>query len=374
MENILGVMEAEQNMAKAWFDKGWPSAVSDLEGVGERFVISPYVTKAALELNLKVGDRLLLQGTARSFLNTSSNITIIEELVRRGVEVRRQPRVHAKVYMREFKGGAVGWLGSANLTHNGRSDGSQIEAMSGPFWLDDEFRSRVQQLWVGADPFDIQQVRDEICELERTMMLSGIPEHAMQAFVAVHVTFKAGLGQCTLHSRWLGITTASGSWKGVTFPAVPFLRPEIVSKYRAWKEQAMAKLVKDSGYPLSDGLYLFRASTKSYVEAYLSDLRRLLASEASAQFSDVSALRDDFSRRFNEVLEEFAGRKSFKLLAGQRSKGLSEALVQFDKYIKDKPFELSFSFFVPLLSEEDPKLKKAVEKLSSQTFQSFLFS
>jgi len=263
MENILEVTEAEQRMAKAWFDRGWPSAVRDLEGVGERFIISPYVTKAALDLDLKAGDRLLFQGTARSFLNTSSNITVIEELLQCGVEVRRQAQVHAKVYMREFEGGAVGWLGSANLTHNGRSAGSQVEAMSGPFWLDDEFRSRAQKLWMDAEPFDLPQVRREMWQLEQTLLSTGLPEDAMQALLAVHVTFNAGLGRCTLRAKWLGIDVLGDSWKGVTFPSVPYLQLDAVSKYRGWKNQVLEDIVKNGGHPLGDGIYLIRASLSS---------------------------------------------------------------------------------------------------------------
>ena len=358
-------------MAKAWFDAGWPYAARDLEGPGARFVISPYVTTAALQLGLKAGDRLLLQGTAQNFLHNASKLEVVEGLMRLGVEVRREARVHAKVYMRHFDGGAVGWLGSANLTQNGRSAGSQVEAMSGPFWLDRDFLEQTENLWDVAQPLDICQVELEVQELEQKL-LDGPPEDAVRALVAVHVTFNAGLGRCTLRPRWLGITARGDNWRGVTFPTVPYLRPEAVGKYRLWKQQALDELVSGGGYSLGDGIYLFRTSQKNQVEVLLTQLRQHLLNEAGKEFEDTSALRAEFKHRFNEVLLEFANKKNLELVDENRQMGREEAFGQFDEYMSNKPFELSFSFFVPLLGGQDEALVQAIKQLQAQPYQSSL--
>ena len=128
----------------AHFDTGWPVAVADLSGEGGRVFVSPWVTAEALELGFRGGDKLLLRGSPWDFVQGASDLATLERLINTGVSVRVNARVHAKVYLRLTDGGAVGWLGSANLTHNG--SGANIEAMAGPFLLARAFVEEVLEL------------------------------------------------------------------------------------------------------------------------------------------------------------------------------------------------------------------------------------
>lgn len=282
------------------------------------------------------------------------------------VEIRKHPRIHAKVYMREVAGGAVGWLGSSNLTGAGRSEGGNIEAMAGPLWLTPEFIAEVENLWQNAEIFSIDRMQEEIRQLPPDSEEGG-------RILAVRVKFRAGLGRCTLRADWLNIKRDSASWEGVTFPTVPYLLPHLVQPYRAQVRSALLDLVNDGARSIGDGIFLFRDIQKPSIDLRLSHLRVKLLKQAKQELGPLKDLQADFKKRFLEVLQQFANKANLALSGNVQKHACEAGLEQFNKYMKSRPFNLEYAFFRHISGGKDESLKKAVSELEAQGVQASMF-
>jgi hypothetical protein len=191
--------------------------------------------------------------------------------------------------------------------------------------------------------------------------------------LAVRIKFRAGLGRCTLRAKWLNIKRNSESWKGVTFPTVPYLLPQLVEPYRSEVRSALDDLVENGARTIGDGIYLVRDTLKPDVERRMHYLRNHLLKRAQREVGDLAGLRNDFEKRFLEVLQEFANKEKLDLPSGGQEQACAAALKQFDEYMKGSPFDLQYAFFLPLPGGYDEELSKAVDELQTQSVQVSLF-
>ncbi|MDX2005197.1 MAG: hypothetical protein SFU83_07955 [Meiothermus sp.] len=107
---------------------GWKVVLPLLGLEGRRWVVSPWVRGAAVELPLGPGDRLLIRGDPADF-GAATDPEVLDHFLARGVEVRCARDLHAKLYLVETAAGPFGWVGSANATTGGER--LNIELMAG---------------------------------------------------------------------------------------------------------------------------------------------------------------------------------------------------------------------------------------------------
>ena len=82
------------------------------------------------------------------------------------------------------------------------------------------------------------------------MSTQSIEKHVL----AVKLKFRSGLGRFTLHDKWLNIKR-NKEWEGVTFPTVPFLKPELSANFDSTKD-AFIKNIEDVGAKsMGEGVY-----------------------------------------------------------------------------------------------------------------------
>ena len=246
---------------------GWRAVLSDLEGPGRRWLVTPWLTTHHADLLgiVNSGDRLIIRGLADDFLTGKSKLESIQEFQNWGVEVRRMPALHAKVYAREHDSQGFLWLGSANLSGrgeygNGRRH-SSLEAMSGPHPLTAKARSELESLWADSKPFSAGDIQRELEQLtkDREKLTELLLSHTDLSVLALRLSFRLLGGQLTISPDWLGHANELVQKDRVKYPSVEFIDPEtnLASRFRTFmqvEKRKLGSLLED--VPGISGLYV----------------------------------------------------------------------------------------------------------------------
>lgn len=191
--------------------QGWRTVLPSLEGPGRRWLVTPWLTTHSTDLRgiVQKGDRLLIRGAPEDFLSGRSDLQAIGYLIEWGVEVKRLPTLHAKVYAREENGGGVLWLGSANLSNlgeEGTPHSKQVEAMSGPHPLTQVALTQLEYLWANARPFSVEDTHRDVERMvrEREQLQQLLMSQAELGVLALRLSFRVLGGQFTIPPNWLG--------------------------------------------------------------------------------------------------------------------------------------------------------------------------
>jgi hypothetical protein len=86
---------------------GWPVAPDTLNGDGRWWWVTAYLASAVQTAGIRRGDRVLIRGEMRDFTHGVSTLEAVEWLLPQGVKVRRNPGLHAKLYVFEEADGTM---------------------------------------------------------------------------------------------------------------------------------------------------------------------------------------------------------------------------------------------------------------------------
>lgn len=344
--------------------QGWRVALGDLRGPGRRWLVSPWFTTKDMALRecVQKGDRLLLRGSAEDFLHGKSRLDAIQALQEWGVDVRRVPHLHAKVYAREHEGAGVVWLGSANLSQRGEDGGQhsgQVEAMSGPHPLTPRTLTELEYLWANSRPFSVSDIQYELDRLvqAREEFREQFLQHADLGILALRLSFRLLGGQFTIPPHWLGHGSQQAQKDGVRYPSVEFIDPDnsLASRFRAFiraEKRKLGDVLED--VPGMSGVYLLRTQDQPGVTVFLSQLeaqaRQRFEKELEAERAH---LRQDFIERFERAFERFLSERS-RPRAVTPQVAAQQAAQALDEYLSRDAFRISAQFFLPLRDADDP--------------------
>ena len=343
---------------------GWRAVLDDLDGPGRRWLVTPWLTTREADLVglVQAGDRLLIRGSAEDFLTGKSKLEAVQVFQEWGVEVRRIPSLHAKVYVRESEGHGHLWLGSANLSGRGEHGTgrrySSLEAMSGPHPLTGKARSELELLWAGSKPFSVGDLQRELERLvqEREKFQELLLGNADLGVLALRLSFRLLGGQFTISPEWLGHASDAVQKDRVKYPSVEFIDPEtsLASRFRAFMQAEKRKLnhlLED--VPGTSGLYVLRVEHKPSVTSFLSALETQARQRFERELrQECDHLRADFTQRFQNAFERFLT-ESRKGLALKKEQAAQQAALAFDEYLDRDPFKVSAQFFIPLVEPDD---------------------
>ena len=361
-------------MANPIINAGWPEALPALEGSGVRWWLTPWLTSAAAEGRLRPGDRVIIRGLPQDFADGMSNLEAVAKLVEQGVEVRRHARLHAKAYAREADGFVVGWIGSANLSWPGKSDGTKnanIEAMAGPLLFPPEEATKIRGLWEAAAPFDIEAIRSEVAAYEERRNLEEIIR-AAQNVLLIRLSFSVGQSRLTLKERWFKQERPTDAhWRNVEI-SLPFIVEEHPLS-RAWnayrntltqglKQHFMASVTG----PIGRGLYVILANEREVVRGTLERAKQHLHT-AIAGGEIKEQLGQAFWPRFQEVLKPHERHRG---LATSQKDLEREVAIELHGFLQGRPFTLNYAFFIPIINEDD-EVSAAIRSIKSRQGELF---
>lgn len=345
--------------------EGWRAAVPDLDGPGRRWLFSPWLTTRHADLlgSVQRGDRLLIRGCAEDFLRGLSDVSAVKAYLEWGVEVRRMPTLHAKVYAREYNQQGVLWLGSANLSNRGEAGtahSKQVEAMSGPHPLTQKALSTLEYLWQNSKPFDLGDLQREIDHLaeERQKLAEMLISHSQPGVLAVRLSFRLLTGQYSMTPESLGHASSQAQANRVKYPSVEYVDPDVsqlaqqFQRFLRTERRKLNQLLED--VPGVRGLYVLRLEDMELVKGFLGEVE----AQARLRFEQQLAterphLRENFGHRFREAFQQFLSEKN-RPLASTPEKATIDAQAAFDDYMGRDPFRISAQFFIPLVNQDDP--------------------
>lgn len=345
--------------------EGWRAVVQDLEGPGRRWLFSPWLTTRHADLLSIVhkGDRLLIRGSAEDFLKGMSDMSAVRAFMEWGVEVRRMPSLHAKLYAREYDQQGVLWLGSANLSHRGEEGtphSKQVEAMSGPHPLTQKALGTLEYLWQNSKPFDLSDLQREIERLaeERQKLTEILMDHSHPGVLAVRLSFRLLTGQYTMTPESLGHAISRAQANRVKYPSVEYVDPDVsqlaqqFQRFLRTERRKLNQLLED--VPGVRGLYVLRLEDMELVKGFLGEVEAQARLRFGKQLAaDRPHLRENFGHRFREAFQQFLTERS-KPLAFAPEKATLDAQAAFDDYMARDPFRMSAQFFIPLVNQDDP--------------------
>ncbi|ULH14478.1 hypothetical protein MF271_10575 [Deinococcus sp. KNUC1210] len=337
---------------------GWRAVLADLDGPGRRWLVTPWLTTREADLLglVQLGDRLLIRGNAEDFLSGTSKLEAVQAFQEWGVEVRRMPTLHAKVYAREQDGHGHLWLGSANLSGRGEHGHgwhhSSLEAMSGPHPLTAKACADLESLWANSKPFSVSDVQRELERLveEREKFRELLLGSADLGVLALRLSFRLLGGQLTISPDWLGHANEVVQKDRVKYPSVEFIDPEtsLASRFRAFMQAEKRKLndlLED--VPGTSGLYVLRVEDKLKVTAFLSTLEQRARDRFDRELKqEHDHLCTDFTRRFQSAFARFLT-ESRRGVALNTEQAALQATKAFKEYISRDPFKVSAQFFLP---------------------------
>ena len=140
-------------------DIEWTNLTSAFENLGKGeggwWIVSPFLT--VLPPIAELSDpKILIRGEIADFLEGSSSMRVVQDLLTNGVEVRTLSNLNAKIYLREGSRNSFACIGSANLTNGGLKN--NIEVMSTPIKVKEDFVKQLRQLWDSARPISLQEI------------------------------------------------------------------------------------------------------------------------------------------------------------------------------------------------------------------------
>jgi hypothetical protein len=360
---------------------GWLAAVPDLAGDERRFWISAYITETALGGVVRHGDRVLIRGVERDFAYEASRILAVRRLLEQGVEVRRLQRLHAKVFVRELRPRPIAWIGSANMTTRGRSDGgnSNLEAMAGPVLLEPEEMSRLEGWWSDASPITDVVLAEIEHQAKVTADQDAIDRLVRQGVgvVALRLTYRSSETAFRIPATWFETAAdakVDSVWKDVV-TTVPF-RTDLdgTDTFRdRWSlvretlgrglRQEIAEPVEGAG-----GLYVLSIDDRAQLDRELSDLNTRLASifRASGSQPDDAGCAA-FVRKAREIIETLSSRRPRSAPWGMVESELRRAYARFTE---TGGFRVGYVFFLPL-NAEDEQFEKAVDRFKQRPIPLF---
>ena len=163
--------------------ESWERAFKELRVCpGQLWIVSPFITAVPTGMDFE-GARVLTTLDAHKITTNSTSLSTLEELQRRGAQVRILDALHAKVYFKRTDGGATGYAGSANLTK--RADRYNKEVMSGPHALNEDFLQQLDEHWKEArclTPALIEQVKREAAHYLENARAQGQVEEDIVVF------------------------------------------------------------------------------------------------------------------------------------------------------------------------------------------------
>lgn len=343
--------------------EGWRAVVQDMEGPGRRWLFTPWLTTRHADLlgSVQKGDRLLVRGHAEDFLKGMSSLDAVQAFIEWGVEVRRMPNLHAKVYAREHDGGLL-WLGSANLSNLGEDGGAhsrQVEAMSGPHPLAPTTLTKLEYLWSNGKPFSPSDVQHELTRLvqEQETFRTLLLDQAELGVLALRLSFKLLGGQFTIPPDWLGHGNEQAQRDRVRYPSVEFIDPDtsLATRFRKFINAEKRKLddrIED--VPGVSGLYVLWAEDMLSIRTFLSDMERQARQKFEQELhQEREHLRADFTKRFESAFQRFLSEKT-SYMAKTPAQAAKLAAEAFDDHIGRDPFRISAQFFIPLKDSDDP--------------------
>lgn len=344
---------------------GWRVALRDLAGEGRRWLVTPWVNSGDTDLQdlltlMAPGDRLIIRGRPEDFRDRMSSFGAVDQFIRRGVEVRRFPHLHAKMYAREDPVAPVVWIGSANLTRRGshgdlRGHGN-YEAMSGPHPFTSAHLETLTELWDNPDRcrvYDRQALEDEVSRLcaDAETYAAHLVTGSLGT-LSLQLGFRLLRGQMTVPALWLGMPER----QGVSFPAVRFVAGDHalsreLNRLRYRLQTTLKKLaVPVAGTPL---LYVLPVWKQPEIERALQAFQLRTMGDLEGQFrSEHTALQKDFLARFEVAFAEFTNVKYPN--AWPLETVLPLANEAFNAYVASDPFGVVAQYSVPLPNASDP--------------------
>jgi len=344
-------------------DAGWPRVLGTMQGPGQRWWVSAYVTSAAELAPIRAGDNVLMQGEMRDFLRGASSVDAVENLLAMGIEIRRRPGLHAKMYARELdRGLAQVWVGSANLTHPGRSDGrwnANYEVMAGPLEMGPREVAELHALWATAARVDAKFLED-VRQAMREAPETGVSRYGN--VLVVYIDLRLQSGAFTIPPSWF---VDWAGWDGVA-TSVRYLTVE-TPFIRDWQAVRTAVL-RGFGRWFGErtgarGEFVIEADDLAVVNTALSESRRFVG--------EISPLGD--SEELDRALTAFIGRAMVVVRTQAKSRRLAEeenVIEQhlsdaFLKYVSAKSSRMAFTVLAPV-SPPEGELLAAVRRLKSR--------
>ncbi|MCP2014389.1 hypothetical protein L1280_001526 [Deinococcus sp. HSC-46F16] len=343
--------------------EGWRATLQDLDGPGRRWLVTPWLTTRHADLlgSVQRGDRLLIRGHAEDFLKGMSSLDAVQAFMEWGVEVRRLPNLHAKVYAREHEGGVL-WLGSANLSKLGEDGGAhsrQVEAMSGPHPLTPAALTKLEYLWSTSRPFNPSDVQHELTRLvqEQEAFRELLLDQAELGVLALRLSFKLLGGQFTMPPDWLGHGNEQAQRDRVRYPSVEFIDPDtsLATRFRKFISAERRKLGdRMVDVPGISGLYVLRAEDMLSIKTFLGYMERQARQRFEQELhQEREHLRSDFTTRFESAFQRFLSEQT-RHMAKTPAQAAKDAAEVFDDYLGRDPFRISAQFFIPLKDADDP--------------------
>lgn len=381
IQDLLFGIGSAQTGAVPLLYEGWQVAMPDLKGEGRRWLICPWITTDLPQHVLRQGDRVVIRGQPLDFYNNFSNLDALRRISQNSnIEIRRLPKLHAKVYVQEG-GNSVVWVGSANLSHAGRYgngvDSANIEAMVGPLPLTVEFQKQLERLWEASSPVSVDNLAKEVQSYAQTKdnARAFIEEAVNRQVLAVRLSIRLRTASCTLKPQWLGLSKDESPWDAVTFPSIDYINPksELLVKGRAIidkvKRDLLKTLIVEVKGATGSGMYILRMGDRHLLEKQLFLCEDKLSKELKPLLNEQrDVLAKNFIVRFEKAFEQFARKVN---LIGQRvdiKVVFDEAGRAFDEFIVKNPFAIETEYLIPVNDSSRPNshIQQAVRTIASR--------
>jgi hypothetical protein len=344
-----------------FLNAGWPKSMPTMDGPGRRWWVTAFLTSAADYVGVRPGDRVLIRGRPEDFLSGASSLDVVEQLVAQGHDVRRSEPLHAKMYLRESdNGSAIGWIGSANLTHAGRSNArwnSNYEVMAGPLPFSRKVIAELKALWSSAVAVDAAYL-----ERVRQAMGHGPDWTGVGGFLVVHLDVRTPAGAFKIPLRWFVDWSA---WNGVVTSVRYLTTPATTQQGLAGVRKAVtAGFAKWFGERTgARGEFVIESRDQVLVEAALKEARRLVDKLLPIHATeDLDAALTDFVGRAMVVVRTQATSRRLKVADEEIARELSEA---FQRHVAAKPSQVAYTILAPV-SEPEGALAEAIVRLRTR--------
>lgn len=358
---------------------GWRMAVPSGANDATRWWVTAFVTDRAIVDYARASDRVLLRGDVEDFVLGVSNLSVIEDLLQKGVSVRRLPRLHAKVYASVESDHGVMWLGSANATTQGRAEhsGQNIEAMVGPLVVGPEHVRVLEILWDRADAVDVEAIRKKMRQLVDEKVRSAAMALS-NGVIMVRLSVPRPSAHLVIRPDWFDYKRRSTirTESRHTIPYVPKAHParQDVAEFAHELTSRLRRegLLRMLGGTLGHSTYLVDVDDVPYLDSILERADRLVYSVLGRALADARVeLESSLIERLEDVLGRLMTRPGYEpeevRRASMLSHALSEARRDFLDYVDRFTFGVRYFLSIPFESN-DAEFLEALNKRQARLF------